>query len=272
MLEIVVAIIGAVAGGLCTFVGSLLLRSRKIIEYDISSMPLLRFTPGSSHALNVSVDKSVLTNNVADKGISMPIESAYGFQIDLYNSGNKEVIEPNIKISLDEKALIVEYESIPISSSLYNIKWIKDDLNHNIVNLVIPYINEHEHFRVRLISTQNVNRECDVEVTGVGVKSRQSYRNRPFLIFSFCLLLFYSGFFSLFIEILPSINSNMNISINYYYTTISSILTIIFGISLIMSFKYMDSRRKIRLSLREDWDMKKHKSRNKSSFFQKLLS
>ncbi|MHB8597495.1 MAG: hypothetical protein ACYDER_11875 [Ktedonobacteraceae bacterium] len=271
MSEVVVAIIGAVAGGLCTFIVSLLLRSRKIVEYDVSSMPLLRFTPGSSHALAVSVDKSVLTNDDADKGIPIEIKSAYGFQIDFYNSGNEAVIKPSIKISLDEKAAIVEYESVPSSSSSFDIKWIRNDLHPYVLNIVIPYINEHEHFRVRLISTQNANRECDVEVTGLGVKSRQSYRNRPMFIALCCFMLLYVSIASLVLEYLSFLGGTYDPGKAYYFY-FSLIASIGFGIGLIVSIRYVNIRRKFRLSLRADWDLKEDKSRNKTGILQKLLS
>ncbi len=268
MIEFLVAIAGAIVGGICTYVVSILLRTRKIIEYDTSSMPLLRFTPASDHALTVSVDKSTLTGDSADKGVPIEVKSAYGFQIDLLNTGNEPIVQPNVEILLDKTAKIIEYETQPSSSSAYEVKVIKDKLTPNILNLTVPYINSGEHILVRLISTENENRQCGVKALGLGVKTRRRARNLPFLVGGMCsYTIFVSTFFILFFA-LQTGNPD-------WLLTPLGIIDIIAGVvSLIIVIVFLNrflADRQRRLGISRTWDWKEPASSSKRSFLQRLL-
>src|SRR2546423_12475619 len=119
MTEVAVAIIGALVGGLFTIAAVFLQRSRKVITYEISSMPFLRFKP-LDNTLRISVDKSVLSGNLADKGTFEHVNNAFGFQISLLNEGNQDIEKPNIEIRLDKTAKIVSYEIQPSSRPGYD--------------------------------------------------------------------------------------------------------------------------------------------------------
>jgi hypothetical protein len=112
------------------------------------------------------------------------IDSAYGFQIELCNVGNEDIENPNIEISLDKSAKIVGYEILPMAKPGYDIKLLKDNLNHNIIRFQVSYINRNSRLTIRLISTENIGKECKVEVIGLGIRTRKysSIRNNIPLI------------------------------------------------------------------------------------------
>jgi len=166
------ALVGAFFGFLIAYFAFGLQRTQKTIEYDVFSMPLLRFKPTQKHALSVSVDKWVLTNEEADKGIPVPIDSAYGFEINLLNIGNVPIEKPNIEIRLDESAKIVEYETQPTSRPGYEVEAQKDTLEPNVLRVLVPFVNRRERVLIRVISTGNASRKCKVDVVGLGIKQR----------------------------------------------------------------------------------------------------
>jgi len=86
MSDMASKIIIAVLSFLLAILAAFLLKKRKVVEYDVSSMTLLKFKPKKERPLVVSFDKFVLTGNEADKGVQVPVNSAYGFEIDVMNS------------------------------------------------------------------------------------------------------------------------------------------------------------------------------------------
>lgn len=107
--KLLVALAAAVLGLLSAY----LLRKRKIVEYDVSSMTLLKFKPKKERPLIVSFDKSVLTGNEEDKGVQVPVSSAYGFEVDVMNIGNEDITNISVEIRLNESAKVIEYETHP---------------------------------------------------------------------------------------------------------------------------------------------------------------
>jgi hypothetical protein len=69
--EMYTAILSALVGGICTLIITLIAikiqRGKKIVEYNVVSMPLFRFKPIEG-TLVISVDKYILTNKEIDKG------------------------------------------------------------------------------------------------------------------------------------------------------------------------------------------------------------
>src|SRR5438270_12161480 len=109
MTELFVAIVSAAVGCIGTYIVSLLLRSRKIIEYATSSISLLRLNLLVENTISVSVKKSVLTGDQADDGETVPLKSVYGFQVKIINAGNEDIEKlDDIEICLDSAATIVK--------------------------------------------------------------------------------------------------------------------------------------------------------------------
>jgi len=163
---------GAIFGGLIAYFAFALQRRRKVLEYTIFSMPLLRFTPEKQRNLSLAVDQSVLTGKEEGKGILVPISNAFGFEVEVLNMGNQEVVKPSIEVSLHESAKIIEYETRPISEDAYNISVHLSASSSNVIRIIPPYINNKERFLVRLISTDNANLACNVKIRGLGIVSR----------------------------------------------------------------------------------------------------
>lgn len=183
--ELLTAIISSLITALCTFLITLFAikvqRGRKVIEYKISSMPLLRFKPMGG-TLSIAVDKFILTNKATDKGISYPINNAYGFQVDLINVGSDDIGKPNIEITLDSTAKVVAYETQPAPRPGYDVNIQRDNLQPNILRILVPFINRGEQVIIRLISTENTTKKCKVGVLGLGIHARPSHPDRKFFL------------------------------------------------------------------------------------------
>ncbi len=173
MTEAIAAIIGAVVGGLFVIAAVFIQKGKKVITYEVLFMPLLRFKP-LDNTLTISVDKSVLTGNQAEKGMFEPINNAYGFQIKLLNVGNEDIEKPNIEIELDKEAKIISCETQPSSRPGYDINIQKDPSRSNILRILVPFINKKETALLRIISTGNKNKKCKVTVLGFGIKYHEA--------------------------------------------------------------------------------------------------
>lgn len=149
--KLLVALAAAVLGLLSAY----LLRKRKIVEYDVSSMTLLKFKPKKERPLIVSFDKSVLTGNEEDKGVQVPVSSAYGFEVDVMNIGNEDITNISVEIRLNESAKVIEYETHPAVQTNYKVEVEKPLASPNVIRFLVPYINHKDRFLVRLISTEN---------------------------------------------------------------------------------------------------------------------
>jgi len=168
---------GAIFGFIIARITTKWQHGRKRMEYIVSSMPLLRFNPSANHVLSVSVDKFLLTGIDTDKGNTVQIENAYGFEIELINAGEEAIVQPNIEIRLDDKAKILEYETRPGSRPGYEIIMQRESRTPNILRLTIPFINSKEKMLARIISTNNENRDCKIDVIAIGVHKYERKRS-----------------------------------------------------------------------------------------------
>ncbi len=50
----------------------------------------------------------------------------------------------------------------------------KDLLKTNVLHATLPYLNQGKEMMIRLISTENANKECKVNIFGFGIKERES--------------------------------------------------------------------------------------------------
>ncbi len=165
------ALVGLFLGIFATLLTIRLQRSRKVIEYEIFSMPLLRFKPKPNRAISFTADQSLLTGDDKDKGNQVQINNAYGFEINLLNKGNEAVVQPSIEIRLDGTAKILEYETEPSSVPGYEVVYQFNRQEPYLLRIAVPFINSGERLLIRIISTENRNPRCDVRVIGVGVKT-----------------------------------------------------------------------------------------------------
>jgi hypothetical protein len=172
MTNIVGGLIVAAFASLLTFMLTMSVRKRKVVQFNVFSMPLLRFIPRKERTLAVSVDKALLTGKADDKGQLAPIISAYGFEIEIQNVGNEDITDASIEIRLDESAKIIEYETNPAPQKNYEVSLERHGTSPNVVQVLVPYINRGQRLLVRLISTENISRECHVDIRGLGIQIR----------------------------------------------------------------------------------------------------
>jgi len=163
---------GAIFGALIAYFAFALQRKRKVLEYIVFAMPLVRFTPEKQRNLSLAVDEFVLTGDEASKGTLVPVNNAFGFEIEILNMGNEEIVEPSIEVRLHDSAKIIEYETKPTSETAYRVSINRESSSPNLVRIVPQYLNKRERLLIRLISTDNANLECHVKIRGMGIISR----------------------------------------------------------------------------------------------------
>lgn len=162
-------LVGALVGFLGAYALLRLQRSRKKIEYNVSSVPLLGYRPVTGSPLSVAVDRFALTHEEADKEVFSPVNSAYAFSINLKNTGNEVVTQPVVKVTLDSSAKIVQYETKPETGPGYEITKHEDRSKPNVLHLTIPFINRNADFLITVFSVENSGNECNVNITGPDV-------------------------------------------------------------------------------------------------------
>jgi hypothetical protein len=160
-------IIGALIGGFFGILGTVLAfrlnQKRKVIIYEVVSIPLLRFTPGEKSPLQVLVRKSLLTPG-APENETEPVTSAYGFEIRCTNDGNQSITAPVIAIALNKSARILQADVSPNNPIGYKVRIDHDEKEPYKINISVPYLNSTDTFTIHLLSTGNTNRQCDVNI------------------------------------------------------------------------------------------------------------
>jgi hypothetical protein len=175
------ALVGGLIGFFIAYYAFRLQQSRTVVEYEVFSMPLLRFKPTPERPIAVSVDKSLLTAKETDKGQLVQVDSAYGFEIEVQNAGNQPIGDCMIEIQLDEDAKIIEFETQPSSRPGYMVEAEQDDDSFNILRVVPQYLNRKERILIRVISTGNSSRKCEVDVRRMGLKVRERSPGRAMM-------------------------------------------------------------------------------------------
>jgi|GEM_PF-6607969 len=173
--EFIAGILSFIGGISIAYFSFKLQQKRKIIEYNVSSISLLRINLAVENILTVSVNKYILTGNEADKNETEQLKSVYGFQIYIQNIGNDDIEKlDDIEIRLDDSAKIVKYETEPVSTDGYKILIERVLSQPNICRLKLPYLNKGSKLIVKLISTENSNSECKVIAHGIGIRTRRA--------------------------------------------------------------------------------------------------
>jgi hypothetical protein len=165
-------VVGAVLGFIFALLLFRLTQKRKIVEYSVSSMSLLRLKPSNDNVFTISVSKEALTGDPADHNEIFPLNTVYGFQI-ILNVGNEDIEKiDDIEIRLDAAARIVRCETEPLSTPGYTIITQKDPKYFNVLHLSMPYLNAKTRMVIRLITTENAESSCTVNAHGLGIKTK----------------------------------------------------------------------------------------------------
>ncbi len=176
-----IAIVSAVVGSLGTYIIGQLQRTRKIIEYNVSSISLLRLNVLTDSTISVSVSKSVLTGDANDLGVIVPLNNVYGFQVNIINAGNQDIDKlDEIEIRFDNATKIVKCETEPNFTKSYQIIAQKDLQEQNVCHISLPYINVNDQIVARIITTENEDSSCSVKAHGMGIKTRSTRQIYPF--------------------------------------------------------------------------------------------
>lgn len=164
---IVSLIVGVVLGRL----GPRFFQKRKIVEYQTYSMPLLRF---KRDIITLTVPASRMAGVDPNDQTPLGIDNVYGFEVRFANIGHEGVQNPELMIALDPSATILDYDTMPGSSSARTVTIQRDPQNLNILRVTPQYISQGETILVSMVSTGNKDRTCKVKVTGLDVRDRES--------------------------------------------------------------------------------------------------
>ena len=183
-------IVGAFLGFVGAYILFKLTQRQKIIEYEVSSISLLKLNLKVDDTIIVSVKKSILTGKKVDEGeIVQLIGGVYGFQISLTNIGNEDIEKiDNFEISFDKSTKIIKCETEPISTKGYDIQVERDEVLPNVLRVFVPYINAKEQIIIRIITTENKNSQCMISAHGVGIKTRSAPSQAFSLIYAIIIL------------------------------------------------------------------------------------
>ncbi len=175
-----------VVSGLIAFVSGLAVayftfwiqRKRKVVEYAVSSTSLVPRELGNS-PLRLTVDQAVLTGLSEDSGTFVPVRSAHTFSISLRNTGNDDIDSPTVRITIEDKATIVQPETKPERDDGYEIVGHPSQAA-NSLSYTFPYINAGDEVSISFTAIGTQSSRCAVQVFAKGVKvnERQGARNR----------------------------------------------------------------------------------------------
>ena len=184
-IDIVKSLFAAVGGFISAYIIFRFNIKRRVLEYNSTSMPLLRFSPDVQQKLTVTVDKAALTGRPDDQGTPTSIGSAHGFTIWLRNAGNELIEDAFVDVALDETARIIEYYIEPPPTSDYELRATIDPNKLNRLNVQIPYLNPGRVLHISLVSAENKNAStCTIDARGKGLQVRRYgiFRSNTFQI------------------------------------------------------------------------------------------
>jgi hypothetical protein len=148
-------------------------KKKRVISYDVISIPLIRFTPSEKRGFQLLVQRALLEPGVTDPTQAVPVTNAFGFEIRCTNESDEEIKEPVIAIALHPATKIIETEVHPNHPVGYNVQITPDASDFHKLNVIPPHINAKETLVIRIVSTGNEDRTCDVVVHAPGVKGRK---------------------------------------------------------------------------------------------------
>jgi hypothetical protein len=262
-------VVGAVLGFLLAYLLFRLTQKRKLVEYSVSSISLLRLKPSVDSVLTVSVSKESLTGDPADHNEILSLNTVYGFQI-LLDVGNEDIEKiDDIEIRFDTAAKIVRCETDPISTTGYTITTQKDPAHLNMLRLSVPYLNAKASMVIRLITTENANSSCAVMVHGVGIRTRPA-RSLSFFInvgFTFAILLAVIAGLLSFIFRIQGVSIPPTTPQEWIY-----LILLIMSMVIVIYIYFSTIIQRKRHKFSQDWDWKMPEASEKQNFLLKWFS
>lgn len=143
--------IGALIGVLGTLFTLRFTTKRREITYQLSAISLLRLTASATQAIEVTVDKPVLTGQAVDTGQRVPVHQAYAYEVSLVSTGNEAANEVGVDFELPEPARIASVTTTPETRPDYKIEVERSPSNPLRVWVKFPYLNEKAQAKVTII-------------------------------------------------------------------------------------------------------------------------
>ena len=165
------ALVGGLVGFLVAYFAFRLRRDDRVIEYYRTSFALLEYEPSS--ALQITVPETILVGDADGEKKRVPVETAYGFSIKMENVGNQVVDDCTVEVQLDRQAKIVDCRTAPKPKPRYELCAERDQEAPNIERLFVPYINPGDTVSVHILSVNNADDACQVEILAKGVEVRE---------------------------------------------------------------------------------------------------
>ena len=254
MLELIVAVVSAILGGIASYIVSRLLLPKKLIEYEFNSIPLLRLNLQNDSTISVSVKKSLITGDKADDLQTIGLKNIYGFQVKLVNAGNEDIEKiDDIKVCLSKEAKIIKCDTEPASTKGYMINVEKDSQENNIYHVSIPYLNKRDQIILKLISTENDDSICHVKAYGFRIKTRMA---RPPIIWSriMAITMIIVGFIDFSLLMLDqALHNYLNLMLSDPYYLVAFGLSTM-SIAMFTALSLIQRKATIRRKIHSDWN------------------
>ena len=154
-----------------THLAAILGRRRKRIEHQVVAAPLWELAPNARCGVHIIVRETTKSQDRAAKWRSVPIRTAYVFEVSFHNVGSETVLPLTVEIYLDQSATIVAWGTRPKSRPGYEVIQLGNDSEPNVVRVVAPFINRGDLFIVGVLSVGNRSTVCRVRVLGPGVQT-----------------------------------------------------------------------------------------------------
>jgi hypothetical protein len=141
---------------------------KKIIETNITKTQLVN--PEKLGPISMYVDASFLMGNEPAEGVALAaVKSAYSYTIEVANKGLEDIDGPEINITLDSNAIIVEMKVNSETIPKDKIEERKDEKNRNFRRIVPQYLNRNDILSISVLSINNSSSNCKVLIGGLGI-------------------------------------------------------------------------------------------------------
>jgi hypothetical protein len=178
----------ALAGAIATYFGTRAQRSRRVVEYYTTSIPLFNFAPGQERSLSVYADKALVTGVQTPIATKSKIDSAWGHSIRLRNSGNAMVEFAAIEVTLPPDAAILEFHTEPKARTGYPVLAERDQERRNVLRVSVPFLNPGDLFHIGLIATSNDSpQRCGIDAVAKDTKVVRHDRLSRYVLPAMCL-------------------------------------------------------------------------------------
>lgn len=168
--EITAAFIGLGAAIFTFFLGRYYERKdrgqRKIIETGVTATELVK--PRKMGPISMTVEKAFITGDKTSKG-RLSVNSAFNYVIGVSNIGLDDIQKPEIDITLEETASIVEIKVNSDKISEDKIFYFQDKNRPYFRRIIPEYINRKDSLTITVLSINDPSQKCQVLVSGLGI-------------------------------------------------------------------------------------------------------